>query len=251
MKTTSLHRKKKKEKMEQDIKDGKFDKKKKNKKSAKEKNTFQAKSANEAIKIMLMERKMSSKINYDVLRTLSGMTGDNLGTSTDDKDKFDPDDLDHDSKPSKEPDSLITIIESGPVVPRRNVKKEKLVKDDPDEDSGGPSRKRHKAQPTFTKIKNEAMKKKEEEDDSTTTFEDDTSIGRNLVPDVVNGEVVEELEIIEESGPVIVESGPVQYAPEDFDTEDEDDHGTTGTLSARELLTQFRGEAEEYDDYYE
>ncbi|CAL8093163.1 unnamed protein product [Orchesella dallaii] len=98
----------KQEQLEKERLEGKPEKKKK---QAKPKPTFQAKSADEAIKIMLMERKMSNKINYDVLKTLSGVDGaEGLLSGNEEA-----------STASTEP---VTVIESGPVVPpsrKRNL----------------------------------------------------------------------------------------------------------------------------------
>lgn len=83
--------------------------------------------AGEAIKIMLQERKMSNKINYDVLKTLSSISNDLFGQpgtsaqSTSTGAVVAPKVEEEDSK------NFVTVIESGPVVPRRNLKRNQQV----------------------------------------------------------------------------------------------------------------------------
>ncbi|ODM90214.1 Transcription factor IIIB 90 kDa subunit [Orchesella cincta] len=197
----------KQEQLEKERLEGKPEKKKK-KKQAKPKPTFQAKSANEAIKIMLMERKMSNKINYDVLRSLtSGVDGvEGLLSGNDEANVV-----------SAEP---ITVIESGPVVPP--ARKRKLTESETEE----------KPIVASTSKKSKTVKIKTESKPSVA----DLKVG-----------ILEQPVVIEEtSAEVVVESGPVNV--EDFDDENESD--VEEELSARQLLTQFRGEDEGDDDYY-
>ncbi|CAL8111524.1 unnamed protein product [Orchesella dallaii] len=198
----------KQEQLEKERLEGKPEKKKK-KKQAKPKPTFQAKSANEAIKIMLMERKMSNKINYDVLKTLSGVDGaEGLLSGNEEA-----------STASTEP---VTVIESGPVVPPS--RKRNLTESETED----------KPAVASTSKKSKPVKIKTESKPSTV--------------DLKVGIIEQEPVVIEQgSAEVVVESGPVNV--EDF--EDENESEGEEELSARQLLTQFRGEDEGDDDYYE
>lgn len=231
----------KKKQLEQDILDGKFDEKKKKRGRDRANNSatlFQAKSANEAIKIMLTERKLSSKINYDVLKKLSSI-----------EDEAEEQDI---KKLEPGTEEMVTVIESGPIIPW-NKRKTANVKSEDEE----VSKKKRKIKKE-TKTSTAAEEEHEETGTETNQQEEEEPIPEEIV--------------IEEGPHVVIETGPVQYKPiveeeeaaeeveEETYNEDEEYYDEEGaeedaeqTLSARELLTKFRGEEhEDYDeDYYD
>jgi hypothetical protein len=124
----------------------------------------------------------------------------------------------------------ITVIESGPIVPNRGQKRVPVKEEN---DSTAQSSKKQKA-----------FKKPKVEPETKTKI--NVEIKDYKKSDIVRVPETEEIiETIEESG-IVVESGPVHYADDFNDTDDEEE-----AFSARKLLTQFRGEEEpSYDDYY-
>lgn len=144
----------------------------------------------EAIKIMLMERKMSNKINYDVLRSLTSTAVDGAdapATLLSGKE----DSTVNDSEP-------VTVIESGPVVPptrKRTVTESEL-------EGGFPAPAPAKKSKAVQKIKSEVK------------TESKVDISKIHLKDAATTEPTEEAQ------PVVVESGPVEA--EDYEEESKD-----------------------------
>jgi hypothetical protein len=181
-----------------------------------------------------MERKMSNKINYDVLKTLSSISNDLFGhgvggasSTSGSGSGLTPKTEDEDSKP------IVTVIESGPVVPKRNMKRNQTSEsDEPASSSSKKSRssKRTKSETSAVLVKPEPVEKeskvKPEENGSSSGKPSDG----NKNPDEF-----------------VIESGPVRYADDhEHDSEEEEEQ-----FSASQLLTKFRGvEDDDDDDYY-
>ena len=189
----------------------------------------------------MLEKRLSSKINYEVLKSLTSPTIPQGSEQTSTP-----------VQPSEaESEEFITVIESGPVIPKRNAVKEEGMR------SGRTPRKRYKSE-------SESIESLKSSSSVSVTIDPDTK-SIILKPMKVDGErdlprsasfaVEREPEVVVESGPVVVvESGPPPYATmeehEDMDDEEEEDEEETG-LSASQLLTQFRGEAgDSYEGYY-
>jgi len=185
----------KEEILEKERLEGKPEKKKK-KKTPKPKSTFQAKSANEAIKIMLTERKMSSKINYDVLKTLTSFNVDGsqmeenaanaAGTSLGSMDSS-----------VSSPAEPITVIESGPIIPTNRKRNPSISKEDTQPTVPKKGKHSRKRKPSFShSAENNAGKnsmKQEEGQSKPALFISNPAVATEPV----------EVGIIVESGPVI------------------------------------------------
>ncbi|CAG7815405.1 unnamed protein product [Allacma fusca] len=208
-------------------------KKKNNQKKALDvSSTYQAKTASEAIKIMLMERKMSNKINYDVLKTLSSISNDLFGhaggsSASSSTNVLTPKTEDEDSKP------IVTVIESGPVVPKRNMKRNQTLEgDEPTHSSTKKSRSK--------RSKNEAVEV------SVKPEPDEVSKDRQVKIEESGSSSEKSSDGIKKAEEFVIESGPIRYADNDRESDEEDEQ-----FSASQLLTKFRGEEDDYDDYYD
>jgi hypothetical protein len=167
----------------------------------------------EAIKIMLKERNLSKKINYDVLRSLTSVV-----------------DLTEDEEvgSSSVPKPIVTVIESGPIIRRKDKRKTEEQVVQPSTKKSKISRNHRESQSTDTSAvaDDEASTSQYHEEESKIIGDDETET--QVVVEsgpVCRGEQTTETveKVVEELGhndnETIIESGGFQYIDEEEEEE--------------------------------